>query len=230
MLLQKTPKVTIRKVMKVATPGGTSLSPATKKSLIGEVTESGKKRGRPSKAEVAQREKERQEAIARGEPDPELKRKRRKPPKLADGASSEEETKEEKKKRKKEEREEKKLLQTLLFLSFLLLSFLLFLFSFLLTAGTICQLWRFSPLSLQLWVGFPSSDCLLSLFLPLSNLSLARSSPLLSTLSHLANQALLCCRWQARPPWRCHLHHLPDRHLRSLLQKLHFWRLLLFPM
>merc|ERR1712032_1235375 len=91
---QKTPEVTIRKVMKVipatptsttmikttlkvATPGGTSLPPATKKSLIGEVTESGKKRGRPSKAEVAQREKERQEAIARGEPDPELKRKRR---------------------------------------------------------------------------------------------------------------------------------------------------------
>merc|ERR1712083_29037 len=110
-LLQKTPKVTIRKGMKVATPGGTSLPPATKKSLMGEVTESGKKRGRPSKAEVAQREKERQEAIARGEPDPELKRKRRKPPKLADGASSEEETKEEKKKRKKEEREEKKRLK-----------------------------------------------------------------------------------------------------------------------
>merc|ERR1712210_189549 len=74
-LLQKTPKVTIRKVMKVATPGSSSLAPATKKTLM-EVTESGKKRGRPSKAEVAQREKERQEAIARGEPDPELKRKR----------------------------------------------------------------------------------------------------------------------------------------------------------
>merc|ERR1712210_352223 len=86
-------------------PGGSSLAPATKKTLM-EVTESGKKRGRPSKAEVAQREKERQEAIARGEPDPELKRKRRKPPKLADGASSEEETKEEKKKRKKEETED----------------------------------------------------------------------------------------------------------------------------
>merc|ERR1711874_284951 len=99
-LLQKTPKVTIRKVMKVATPGGSSLPPATKKTLM-EVTESGKKRGRPSKAEVAQREKERQEAIARGEPDPELKRKRRKPPKLADGASSEEDSKEEKKRRKK---------------------------------------------------------------------------------------------------------------------------------
>merc|ERR1711936_1246055 len=44
-LLQKTPKVTIRKVMKVATPGGNSLPPATKKSLMSEVTESGKKRG-----------------------------------------------------------------------------------------------------------------------------------------------------------------------------------------
>ena len=67
-LLQKPPKVTIRKVMKVtpapqtttamiqttlkvATPGGSSLPPATKKTLM-EVTESGKKRGRPSKAEV----------------------------------------------------------------------------------------------------------------------------------------------------------------------------------
>ena len=67
-LLQKTPKVTIRKVMKVihatptttkmikttlkvATPGGSSLGPATKKTLM-EVAESGKKRGRPSKAEV----------------------------------------------------------------------------------------------------------------------------------------------------------------------------------
>merc|ERR1712083_371963 len=65
-LLQKTPKVTIRKVMKVATPGGNSLPPATKKTLTDGLTESGKKRGRPSKAEVAQREKERQEAIARG--------------------------------------------------------------------------------------------------------------------------------------------------------------------
>ena len=68
-LLQKTPKVTIRKVMKVipatptsttmikttlkvATPGGNSLPPATKKTLTDGLTESGKKRGRPSKAEV----------------------------------------------------------------------------------------------------------------------------------------------------------------------------------
>merc|ERR1712004_843341 len=109
-LLQKTPKVTIRKVMKVSTPGVNSLPPATKKTVMegGSVTESGKKRGRPSKAELAQREIERQEAIARGEPDPELKRKRRKTPKLADGVSSEEDSKEEKKRRKKEEREEKK--------------------------------------------------------------------------------------------------------------------------
>merc|ERR1712158_306696 len=102
-LLQKTPKVTIRKVMKVSTPGVNSLPPATKKTVMegGGVTESGKKRGRPSKAELAQREIERQEAIARGEPDPELKRKRRKPPKLADGVSSEEDSKEEKGRRKK---------------------------------------------------------------------------------------------------------------------------------
>ena len=68
-LLQKTPKVTIRKVMKVipatpttttmikttlkvATPGVSSLPPATKKTLMEVTTESGKKRGRPSKAEV----------------------------------------------------------------------------------------------------------------------------------------------------------------------------------
>ena len=67
--LQKTPKVTIRKVMKVisttltakiqtclkvSTPGVNSLPPATKKTVMegGSVTESGKKRGRPSKAEV----------------------------------------------------------------------------------------------------------------------------------------------------------------------------------
>ena len=68
-LLQKTPKVTIRKVMKVisttltakiqtclkvSTPGVNSLPPATKKTVMeGQgVTGSGKKRGRPSKAEV----------------------------------------------------------------------------------------------------------------------------------------------------------------------------------
>ena len=37
------------------------------------------------------------------------------------------------------------LFQPFLFLSFLLLSLLLFLFRLLLTAGPICQLWRFSP-------------------------------------------------------------------------------------
>ena len=42
----------IKTTLKVATPGGSSsLAPATKKTLM-EVTESGKKRGRPSKAEV----------------------------------------------------------------------------------------------------------------------------------------------------------------------------------
>ena len=67
--LQKTPKVTIRKVMKVisttltakiqtclkvSTPGVNSLPPPTKKTVMeGQgVTGSGKKRGRPSKAEV----------------------------------------------------------------------------------------------------------------------------------------------------------------------------------
>merc|ERR1712203_1015018 len=48
-LLQKTPKVTIRKVMKVSTPGVNSLPPATKKTVMeggSSVTESGKKRGR----------------------------------------------------------------------------------------------------------------------------------------------------------------------------------------
>merc|ERR1712060_449474 len=104
--------VTIRKVMKVSTPGVNSLPPPTKKTVMeGQgVTGSGKKRGRPSKAELVQREIERQEAIARGEPDPELKRKR-KPPKVADGVSSEEDSKEEKKRRKKEERVEKKRLK-----------------------------------------------------------------------------------------------------------------------
>ena len=40
--------------MKVSTPGVNSLPPATKKTVMegGSVTESGKKRGRPSKAEV----------------------------------------------------------------------------------------------------------------------------------------------------------------------------------
>ena len=40
--------------MKVSTPGVNSLPPATKKTVMegGGVTESGKKRGRPSKAEV----------------------------------------------------------------------------------------------------------------------------------------------------------------------------------
>jgi len=99
--IPKTPKVTIRKVMQESTPGGSSSKQDT-------VTSTVKKRGRPSKADILQREKEREEAMARGEPDPDLKRKRRKPNKLADGASSEEESKEEKKRRKREEKEEKK--------------------------------------------------------------------------------------------------------------------------
>merc|ERR1719509_746294 len=54
------------------------------------LSDSSKKRGRPTRAALEERERERQEAIARGEPDPELKRKRRKPNKLKDAASSEE--------------------------------------------------------------------------------------------------------------------------------------------
>jgi len=107
-----------RKVMLVSTPGtGPALSKGTpRKSPVGKASveppSTGKKRGRPSRADLMQREQERQEAIARGEPDPELKRKRRKPLKLNDG-DSEEESKEERKRRKREEKEEKKRLKKL---------------------------------------------------------------------------------------------------------------------
>jgi len=104
----KTPKVTIRKVAHVSTPGGSNETTPKKMPFAGAgVMSSGKKRGRPSRADLAVREKERQEAMARGEPDPELKRKRRKPIKLND-ADSEEELKEERKRRKREEKEERK--------------------------------------------------------------------------------------------------------------------------
>jgi len=104
----KTPKVTIRKVAQVSTPGGSNETTPKKMPFAGAgVMSSGKKRGRPSRADLAVREKERQEAMARGEPDPELKRKRRKPIKLND-ADSEEELKEERKRRKREEKEERK--------------------------------------------------------------------------------------------------------------------------
>merc|ERR1712181_56879 len=90
-----------RKVMQVSTPG-TGYSPpkgTPKKGALARLQEeeppsTGKKRGRPSRQDLALREQERQEAIARGEPDPELKRKRRKPMKLND-VDSEEESKEE---------------------------------------------------------------------------------------------------------------------------------------
>merc|ERR1712130_713138 len=66
-----------RKVMQVSTPGtGPSPSKATpKKGPIVRVQEieppsTGKKRGRPSRQDLLMREQERQEAIARGEPDP----------------------------------------------------------------------------------------------------------------------------------------------------------------
>ena len=108
----KTPKVTIRKVMQVTTPGtagGKEDSTPRKMPVPGSASVSStvKKRGRPSRADLALREKERQEALARGEPDPELKRKRRKPLKLND-ADSEEDSREERKKRKREEREERR--------------------------------------------------------------------------------------------------------------------------
>ena len=108
----KTPKVTIRKVMQVTTPGtggGKDDSTPRKMPFAGAagVSSTVKKRGRPSRADLALREQERQEALARGEPDPELKRKRRKPLKLND-ADSEEDSREERKKRKREEREERR--------------------------------------------------------------------------------------------------------------------------
>merc|ERR1712105_504135 len=69
-----------RKVMQVSTPGtGPSPGKSTpKKGPVARVQEieppsTGKKRGRPSRQDLLMREQERQEAIARGEPDPELK-------------------------------------------------------------------------------------------------------------------------------------------------------------
>merc|ERR1719361_141624 len=73
----KTPKVTIRKVQQVTTPGSSSGkedSTPAKVAFAGSASVSVKKRGRPSRADLALREQERQEALARGEPDPELKR------------------------------------------------------------------------------------------------------------------------------------------------------------
>merc|ERR1739842_239851 len=64
----KTPKVTIRKVAHVSTPGGSNETTPKKMPFAGAgVMSSGKKRGRPSRADLAVREKVRQEAMARGE-------------------------------------------------------------------------------------------------------------------------------------------------------------------
>jgi len=82
-----------RKAMQVGTPGAT---PGTNK-----------KRGRPSRAEMAEREKERQAAIARGEPDPELKRKRRKPNKLIEGGEQAQAPAQEKPQEKKSHKKKK---------------------------------------------------------------------------------------------------------------------------
>ena len=69
--------------MKVSTPGAPVFSKTPAKSSGAAIDDgSSKKRGRPTRADMAEREKERRAAIARGEPDPELKRKRRKPAKL----------------------------------------------------------------------------------------------------------------------------------------------------
>jgi len=109
----KAPRPAGRKVMQVSTPGtGTTLKITPKKGAVEKVIaietpSSGKKRGRPSRQDLMLREQERQDAIARGEPDPELKRKRRKPMKLND-VDSEEESREERKRRKREEKEERK--------------------------------------------------------------------------------------------------------------------------
>merc|ERR1712096_591480 len=114
----KSPRAQGRKVMQVSTPGGGSgLKSTQKKGALARVEaieppSTGKKRGRPSRQDLLMREQERQEAIARGEPDPELKRKKRKPLKLND-VDSEEEAKEERKRRKREEKEEKKRLRKL---------------------------------------------------------------------------------------------------------------------
>merc|ERR1711988_640871 len=78
----KTPAVSVRKVQQVSTPGsgGDKEDASSKMPYAGNTAVSTvKKRGRPSRADLALREQERQEALARGEPDPELKRKRRKP-------------------------------------------------------------------------------------------------------------------------------------------------------
>merc|ERR1711994_108771 len=73
-----------RKVMQVRTPGALPVdaklsTPSVEDNASPLLSTAKKRRGRPTRAEMAEREKDRQEAIARGEPDPELKRKRRKP-------------------------------------------------------------------------------------------------------------------------------------------------------
>ena len=60
-----------------------------------------KKRGRPSQATLALREKKRQEALARGEQEPELKRKRNKPKKISENTTSGEDKSKKKKRKKK---------------------------------------------------------------------------------------------------------------------------------
>ena len=116
------PQKAVRTPKNVKVSGkGKDVTPLKHKKVEELVTASAKKRGRPTREALQVREKERQEAIARGEPDPELKRRRRKPNKLKDGASEESEdvdsgkdektkkmTKREEKELKKREKEEAK--------------------------------------------------------------------------------------------------------------------------
>ena len=93
----KTPKATIRKIAQFSTP-------SSEASVA--MTPGGKKRGRPSRIDLAVRERERKEALARGEPDPVMWRKKRRPQKLNE-ADSEEEQRQERKRKKREERKDR---------------------------------------------------------------------------------------------------------------------------
>jgi hypothetical protein len=74
--------VVLLPVLATGTPAAAAAAPPS-----GVTASALKRRGRPTRAEMQEREVQRQAAIARGEPDPELKRKRRKPNKLKDGVS-----------------------------------------------------------------------------------------------------------------------------------------------
>ena len=77
------------------------------------LTSGQKKRGRPSRSDLAVRERERHEALARGEPDPEMRRKKRRPQKLND-VDSEEERRQERKRKKREQLKDRNKLKKIL--------------------------------------------------------------------------------------------------------------------